>query len=851
MLISRVGRGAESAGTPRIERVSVYGGALQLDPTTACAVPAPSRRAAESRGSLYVLLTAASGAPLPAALSAEIVSAMGETYYELSGSITRGLRAALLAANGRLFDHNVRSDPAMRLTAGGICVVVRLDDLYIAQMGPAAVLVGRGMDALRFPDRSVWISHDAPVGADLDREPPLGLRKDAEPSLFHAAYRPEDLVLLVSAGLLREASDGEVVAASLRTDRDDLAQSLTDLSNGRDLDLLVIRPARQIPAEESQSPIVSTPSERAGALTAEAPDFPEIETLPGVSGGAARDLPLRPFDRPQASQDEPESTERLAFELDAESELADDEEDLVPVSEASLADADDLETEESDLAYADMAYADVGHAESGSADRVQRAASSAPVLRDVDLDDDSELLDETWDDDVEGIRTPGPGMGRISEALAQGARKLRDGTEDVLLSVLPKEVPPRPPDVARPGISLGARALVAVAMIIPLIVLFTVVMTRIQYDRARAAQYVNAVEQAQYLYDQAVRQEDLQLKRDGLYRALDVVDQGLALTPDNVDLLDLRRRAQHQVDQVEGVQVIYNFARLYYFEDTPASATDSSRVVVHGKDVMVLNRGSDRIYRFYLNDVGDALQPTEANPVVLRSGDVIDGVTITDLVDLGYMASEGSQTLARFIALDRGGSLLSYDATRGMRVQPVANADLWLSPQAIGSYFGNLYVLDPLLGRLFKYLPSNNEYVKTPLDYFDAALGVDLTGSVDLAIDSNVYVLYADGTVKKYNNGIEVEFGMRGFYGTMRSPVAIFVSGEQQADAPGYVYVADAGNQRVLQFTKDGDFVRQFRAVESEPFMDNLRGIYVDETERRMFLVSGQHFVMCTLPPVQ
>jgi hypothetical protein len=299
---------------------------------------------------------------------------------------------------------------------------------------------------------------------------------------------------------------------------------------------------------------------------------------------------------------------------------------------------------------------------------------------------------------------------------------------------------------------------------------------------------------------------------------------------------------------VEGVEPIYAFAKLYFFEEGVSSAADSSRIVVHGKDVMVLNRGSDRVYRFYLNDVGDALQPVEADPVIARRGDIVDGVTISDIVDLNYMANEGSQSLARFIALDRSGNLLSYDANRGMRAQPVGNADLWLSPQAIGSFYGNLYVLDPLLGRLFKYLPSNNEYVKTPLDYFDAALGVDLTGAVDMAIDTNVYILFADGTIKKYNNGQAVDFGMRGFYGTMRSPVAIYVSGGQAEGAVGYVYVADAGNSRVLQFSKDGDFIRQFRAVESEPYMNNLRGLYVDEAERRMFLVSGDHFVLCTLP---
>ena len=651
MPISLMGRTGDSTDGPRVERVSVHQGAVQVDPPAVHAIAPPSRRAAESRGSLYVLIAPVGRRPLLPALTTELVKLIGETYYELTGSITRGLRGALLAANELLFDRNVRADAAARTIAGVVCAVIRQEDLYVAQMGPAVAIASRGMDSRRYPDHSTWITNEQPVGVELDREPPLGLRRDAEPSLFHASYRPDDLVVLASAGLIREASDGEVAAASLRTAPDDLTGALMDLANGRDFVLLVVRPAKPAVASVQPSPIVSTPPVSASQMAGRAATAPVIDEASGFRNSDRHDLPYSPFDAPDAPRTGRETLVHSA-----------------PVGRPA---------EERPLATPNRAMRPTRTRSMASA-RV--AGGQARAAR--RLDDMASDMDLADDDGVEIIHTPRPAidMAQIADKLTDRARRLRDGTESVLLGVLPKEIPPRPVEQDRPGISVGGKALVAVAMIIPLIVLFTVVMTRVQYDRARAAQYSNAISQAQYLYDLAVRQEDRQLKRDDLYRAIAVIDQGLALTPKNVDLQDLRRRAQHQVDQVEGVVPIYAFARLYFFEDGPASVTDSSRVAVHGKDVMVLNRGSDRVYRFFLNDVGDALQPVEANPIILRRGDVLDGETVTDLVDLNYMASEGSQTLARFIVLDRAGRLLSYDAARGMRSQPVGNADLWLTP---------------------------------------------------------------------------------------------------------------------------------------------------------------------------
>ena len=761
-----------------------------------------------------MLLSTPGPQTMPRTLCEEVLETVGNVYYETGGSITRGLRDAILAANEHLFGYNVRVADDQRLSVGLCCAVIRDTDLYVGQMGPALAVVVREGGVRRYPAHSAWAQTDEPIGSQLNREPPLGLRRDAEPSLYHTQYGPTDGLLLTSAHLLRQASDAQIAAALTQGSQDSFAASLSQLADGQSATALALAPA----SPPSGLPVApdETETTRAASVEADTQDA-VLDSLP--SRADAHDLSLHPVE-PSTGPETPEP--------ESEPDYLEDEslyEETIEVETTSAVEDDKA-----------AAVSEGWHNGSES-----HGSPEEPTDNDANIE---RPATET--------RRPSPALGDVAETVSKSARRFRRGTEDVLLNVLPTDVPERPdvPDAAEP-IPMGAKALVLVAMVIPLIVLFSVVMTRIQYDRAREYQYGNAILQAQYLYDQAARQPDSQVERQELYRALDAIEQGLSIAPDDQDLRDLRRRALHRIDQLEGVIPIYSFARLYYFEDDAVSRTDSSRIVINGKDVMVLNRGSNLLYRFFLNDPGDALQPVEANPVIVREGDTFDGVTVTDLIDVTWMASEGSQTLARFMALDRNGTLLSYDPRRGMRAQPVGNSDMWLNPQAIASYYGNLYVLDPLLGRLLKYLPSNNEYVRPPLDYLDAALGIDLTGAVDLAIDGSVYILYADGTINKFHNGVPVEFPMRGFYGTMRSPVAIHVSGAQNPDAEGYVYVADTGNKRVLQFTKDGIFLRQFRAVDSEPFMERLRGIYVDEAERRMYLISGQHFVLCTLPPLE
>jgi hypothetical protein len=236
---------------------------------------------------------------------------------------------------------------------------------------------------------------------------------------------------------------------------------------------------------------------------------------------------------------------------------------------------------------------------------------------------------------------------------------------------------------------------------------------------------------------------------------------------------------------------------------------------------------------------------------LVQKGETRGGITLSDIVDIAWMEAGGDRTLSTFMALERTGFLLAYDPQQGIDVLPVADSEMWLKPSAIGSYFGNLYVLDPLLSRILRYVPQNNIYTTPPDDYISAQLDVDLTGAVDMAIDSNVYILFADGKIKKFLSGEPQPFTMQGLPSPMRSPTAIFVSGRKEPDAAGYVYVADAGNERILQFDKAGVYLRQFKMPSGDEHMKELRGLYVDEERQRLFFLSGRTLWMASLPTLR
>ena len=815
------GRRADGGQAFEIDQFGVHAGNVIENPHNVRTIDAGVFRARKSRGSLHVLVETAQGRAIPEDLCNELLATIADTYFALDGSVTRGLREAILAANVYLFDRNLRTDGEHRLLVGLGVIVARGADLYIGQLGPALVSVVSQGGPTRYPSESTWLHSDSPSAFDLNREPPAGLRRDAEPGLYHAVCSSGDVLLLSSTALSRLGSEQDLVEAVTHTGGGSIRAGLARISGGRDLSVLVLRwpSARLASTPASELPSWAPMDRGASPRKARIDQTARVTQAEDREQDAALNEPQRPTMGEAVTSLPPDSADPPPWMAELEGTTAG--------TRASDARAGTLRG------------------------RAPRDADARDT--DVPTDDaypESVFADEDMDDEPGPVSEPRRDYGELREGLRQGAQKLRDGTEDLLMQVLPDKLPERPsmPLAQDERISLSGRALVAVALAIPLVMLFVVIMTRAQWARSQNEQFGSVQTLALSQYDDAVAMEDVALRRMELYEALATAQKGLLIRPGDETLESLNLRILFDLDEVNIVKRLFHLWRLYEFEDGAVSPTDSSRVVVDGLDVFILNRGSDRVFKFLLNDVGDALQSVSDDVVLLERDELRSGIRLGDMVDIAWLAEGGERTRSTFVTLERTGSLLAYDPQQGIDALPVADSDMWLKPEAIGGYYGNLYVLDPLLGRILKYVPTDNAYTTPPSDYLSPRLNVDLTGAVDMAIDGNVYVLFADGAILKFYNGEPRPFPMRGLPTPMRSPTIIFVSGPQEADAVGYVYVADTGNRRIVQLDKEGNYIRQFQAKPGETHLDRLRGIYVDEDYGRMFILSDKTLWLTNLP---
>jgi len=110
-----------------------------------------------------------------------------------------------------------------------------------------------------------------------------------------------------------------------------------------------------------------------------------------------------------------------------------------------------------------------------------------------------------------------------------------------------------------------------------------------------------------------------------------------------------------------------------------------------------------------------------------------------------------------------------------------------------------------------------------------------------MAIDGFVYVLLADGTLMKFDTGHLLPFDKKGLDLPLKKPAALIAQANSQS-----LWVADAGNKRIVQFNKNGDYVKQLKP-DDVSVMNDLRGLAMDEANKRFYFVNGSKLYMGTL----
>jgi hypothetical protein len=352
-------------------------------------------------------------------------------------------------------------------------------------------------------------------------------------------------------------------------------------------------------------------------------------------------------------------------------------------------------------------------------------------------------------------------------------------------------------------------------------------------------------------YDELMAKVDEQLEiaatadeataRLALETALQALDEAPPRLSTSEELLQLQTSVQEQLDTLNKVIRLSEVERLH----TYPAAGSADQIVVHGADIYVLDRLTDRVYHHRLNGTGTALESDEEKLLVRRGDQPDDTATVGKLVGMAWMpGGQGRQTGALFI-LGGNGQLLIHDPTWERLIGTTLPAsETWRFPLAVSGYRGNFYVLDPGLGQVLRYRTSGEGYASPPEPYF-ADETPDMTHTIDIAIDGFVYLLFEDGRLEKYLRGEPVPLTLSPTDKPLQRASAIFAAPDEEAQ---YLYLADPVHGRVLRCDKEGHVIQQFIAADSDT-LEEVRDIFVDEVGGRLYFLSRNQLFMTHIPP--
>jgi hypothetical protein len=424
------------------------------------------------------------------------------------------------------------------------------------------------------------------------------------------------------------------------------------------------------------------------------------------------------------------------------------------------------------------------------------------------------------------IRGPGwVARGRQTLGQLKVRRRLRAlgaAIAGFLLRLLPdRETQPLPPVEEEQK----RRVLAGIALLIPsLIAILTLTFYLQQGNR-----FDNLMEQARQEIAQA-QTADAATAEALLRSATLHLDNALQIRPDDEEARRLKAEVEMALEQVQGLTRLADLQPLVEF----APSSRLKRVWAAQANLYVLDLGLQQVMRVPLTQPGEAVAQ-----LVLVRGEVLDGRTVSELVDAAWVLRPGGAD-GRLGVLDREGVLWLIEP-QGPVAQPLPGADGWGQPIALSSFEGNVYVLDAGRDEIWKYVPTTAGFTAPPVAWLESQ--TSLTSAVDMAIDGAIYVLDADGTIRKFAAGRRVGFAVQGLDRPFKDPVALFTTPQAPA-----LYVVDAGNRRVVELSKEGAFRRQWMAPLASHALDELRGLFVDQAASRVYLLSGSRLYVATLP---
>ncbi len=137
----------------------------------------------------------------------------------------------------------------------------------------------------------------------------------------------------------------------------------------------------------------------------------------------------------------------------------------------------------------------------------------------------------------------------------------------------------------------------------------------------------------------------------------------------------------------------------------------------------------------------------------------------------------------------------------------------------IALFNDNLYALDSEQEMIFKYANTGSGWSGQQF-WLKNKGTANLSQTVDLAIDGNIYVLTTDGKAYKFFSGKQEEFALNQIEPPLKNANAIYTQNEEDN-----LYVLEGSSKRLVEFDKFGRFIGQYQFDSlTTPIQDGILG---------------------------
>jgi sugar lactone lactonase YvrE len=294
---------------------------------------------------------------------------------------------------------------------------------------------------------------------------------------------------------------------------------------------------------------------------------------------------------------------------------------------------------------------------------------------------------------------------------------------------------------------------------------------------------------------------------------------------DTQTFADVQHQGQTQLDQYNKV----NRVQVAAIVDL-GSGSAARRIAAASLGVYVLDTSANTAEYEVLNvqRTGVTGKPVPLTPANGAAPNIKLGDITWATISGGRWRTEGA------VLFTQGGLYEYSSATGQMAAMPFpADPNSSIGDIAAGVlYNGTAYVLDAGTGQIWRFNVQANKLVKGD-SYFRSPFA-QLKDGLDMAIDGAVYILQKSGAILKFFNRQQSPFTINpaSLPGPLEKPVAIEVSGNDQSS--GSVFIGDAASGAVWQFSKTGEYVRQFRGANDE--FVGMQDISLDPTSNTMYV---------------